>query len=1160
MPRSSLTQITMPPKITAFIPTGCIPIKRTEIKLDSEWFLDELREWRTFGSLSKETGETDSEDDEPFLPDNLEIALTRIGTLRSCIKLFRASWAKLQFSIQNNDSDNGLLRVYLLPDDVLRSMVDRSNQSLLKARNAVLGQLNYSQEAWAGNPNAIWLDKPLLHEAIVQNEHLNEGMSLLQLFNKIPSPTPRISSIEETYSKSAMCDILDGQVPGLKSELYPYQRRSSAMMLQKEVQPEQVLDPRLLHVKDQEGGSWYIDTVAGTVLREPRHYDGVSGGILAEEMGAGKTIICLALILATKGLPTQPPEYVCAEKAPIRKRLAPLAEMAASCATRNAVPWRPYFDLYKIKLGDEYERCIAALERNPGYYFIQSSEQRRTTRFCTGIQSKKKRLYLSNGSIVVVPPNLLVQWKQEISKHTDGLEVLVVTRDQPLPKPEDLSKFDLILFTQTRLENLLRQEGGLEQSPLSKVHFKRCIVDEGHKLGHSRMSSKSNMLLVLDALHFSARWIVTGTPSQGLYGVDMQTKTPQSVAQPEEGGSVATCNTSRNSILEMERRDLERIGTMAALYLRARPWANTTLDVGDTMADWATYLLLPKHKKNSGGRWDCLRATLNSLIIRHQIAEVNSLFPPVNEKLVVLEGSYQDQMSLNIFSMMIIFNSVQSQRTDMDYFFHNKQRKALLQIVHNLKQASFFGGSFYSQQDIEKAVETAEDFLAEKKVPTSDQDRELLEQAIEFGHVVSTNKVKALSNTFHEMPLSVHGLPHNVSASWSLDQEAGDHICSSSTMLVTLQKLIYKSASKPEELNSLLNGRLIQEGVDSRMRMLTSDETTNSSQTLAGNTKLGDDKHRITNSHGISDVKAEVEATADGALGPLETVQITSTVSAKLSYLIDSVLRYQENEKILIFYENDNIAWYLAGVLEVVRKDMPIIKPNTNFKQLQVQHLIYAKGLTVQRRSQYVNTFNHNDDFRVLLMDISQAAFGLDMRVASRIYFISPVLNPQVEAQAIGRARRISQQKPVFVETLILKNSIDEVILERKEHMTQAEHRRVQSILDDGPIYEWVKNARITPLPGGEFSKEDQMSPLDTPQYVFRRGFGRTIHPDEGLVLDETPRSDGRVLRPLEMANEKKRTTQFDATTVFQDQSQHIDSSFNTSDLAARPSKRVRFG
>jgi hypothetical protein len=52
--------------------------------------------------------------------------------------------------------------------------------------------------------------------------------------------------------------------------------------------------------------------------------------------------------------------------------------------------------------------------------------------------------------------------------------------------------------------------------------------------------------------------------------------------------------------------------------------------------------------------------------------------------------------------MMIIFNSVQSQRTDQDYFFHLRQRKALMQLVNNLKQASFFGGVFYSTEDIRK--------------------------------------------------------------------------------------------------------------------------------------------------------------------------------------------------------------------------------------------------------------------------------------------------------------------------------------------------------------------------------------------------------------------------------------------------------------------------
>ena len=180
------------------------------------------------------------------------------------------------------------------------------------------------------------------------------------------------------------------------------------------------------------------------------------------------------------------------------------------------------------------------------------------------------------------------------------------------------------------------------------------------------------------------------------------------------------------------------------------------------------------------------------------------------------------------------------------------------------------------------------------------------------------------------------------------------------------------------------------------------------------------------------------------------------------------------------------------------------------------------------RKSQYINTFHNNSEFRyasvyldrstinllmetpsrVLLMDLTQAAFGLDMRGASRIYFISPVLNPQVEAQAIGRVRRISQQKPVSVETLVLRGSIDEVLLERKQHMSQAEHRKVKSVLDIQSIYNWIKLASMVPLtdvngnPINE-SPESQMAPLKIPQQVFGRGFGRAIHPDEGILLDE---------------------------------------------------------
>lgn len=122
------------------------------------------------------------------------------------------------------------------------------------------------------------------------------------------------------------------------------------------------------------------------------------------------------------------------------------------------------------------------------------------------------------------------------------------------------------------------------------------------------------------------------------------------------------------------------------------------------------------------------------------------------------------------------------------------------------------------------------------------------------------------------------------------------------------------------------------------------------------------------------------------------------------------------------------------------------------------------------------------------------------MRSASRIYFISPVLNPQVETQAIGRARRISQQKPVTVETLVLRDSIEEVIVERRKNMTQAEHRKVKNILDDKPMHDWILNAKIIPMPVVDGNNVAQTAKLRTPQYVFGRGFGREADPDADLI------------------------------------------------------------
>ncbi len=64
-------------------------------------------------------------------------------------------------------------------------------------------------------------------------------------------------------------------------------------------------------------------------------------------------------------------------------------------------------------------------------------------------------------------------------------------------------------------------------------------------------------------------------------------------------------------------------------------------------------------------------------------------------------------------------------------------------------------------------------------------------------------------------------------------------------------------------------------------------------------------------------------------------------------------------------------------------------------------------------------------------MDIGSAAFGLNLKSASRMYFVNPVLRPRIEAQALKRAHRIGQMRPVSVETLVLQGSIEEAMLER---------------------------------------------------------------------------------------------------------------------------------
>ncbi|KAI1386843.1 P-loop containing nucleoside triphosphate hydrolase protein [Hypoxylon trugodes] len=1082
------------PWLNKYIPAGCLKISARGSDLMS-WEPSESQAWKF---LTRD----DALPASTALPSDIGKSLLKLPDLQPFVTLWTHQWIHISLNHISKSSGDGYLRIYILPQDIDRA-VFKLNNKLLQANALLLSRLDQSPALWKGE---VANHKSQL-EGRDKATPWTEETSLLSMFNNVPSPDPRAESESNPDTRDGMQCLMESQIPGLTTKLYPYQGRSAALMLQREENPGRIIDPRFQKALDQEGKPWYHDNVSGLVLREPRYYDGVRGGILAEEMGTGKTLICLALILSTKNEPTKAPEPFVAETRP-RSKKASLVDMAAAAANKHSIAWKTYFEASAAQFGYEYKVCIDALTHpeNRALYKLQNTlvEPRRSSRTVPQV-APPREVYLGHVTLVIVPNNLVKQWQNEISKHTSGLNVLVIVERQAIPLVTTLLNYDVILFSESRFEWIQKEQktGGGPGSdiycPLEYIRFKRCIIDEGHKLGNRSRAWKSDVMRVLDRLEIAARWVVTGTPSRGLYGVDQQ-----QASELKDASNKESIHGRTQSNVRQEREDLQRVGNLAAKYLRVRPWANTRDEAGDIPADWNVYVMHPEQHAKGHNRKDCLRTALNSLIIRHRLSDVSTLLPPVDEKIVLLDGSFQDRLSLNLFSMMIIFNSVQSQRTDMDYFFHERQRKSLIQLVKNLRQACFFGGVFYSVEDIEKALKTAKEFLEKKEIQISTEDEDLLKQAISFGELAVDNQLKDVSNKFHAMPLYLENFPGGGGKSWSLNnQEAdGQPICTDASMIHALQKFLNPCIDAPASLQLMIDsGRLARQGVAERSQALmaamdasgNTETPSTQTSTLAGNTPLGDDYHSKPKSGTLE--KAVLSLNEDQApdpnleghvkiAEPLSKTSIISTVSAKLSYLIDAIVKYQEEEQIIVFYDNDNIAYYLAGVLEI----------------LQIQHLIYARaGLSADRRAQYVATFTQNPKFRVLLMDISQAAFGLDMRSASRIYFISPVLNPQVEAQAIGRARRISQQKPVTVETLVLRNSIEEVIVNRRKQMTHAEHTKVKSILDDRLMYQWILNAKIMPMPNEEDGVA-QTAMLEAPQFVFGRGFGRELHPDEGLV------------------------------------------------------------
>ncbi len=135
--------------------------------------------------------------------------------------------------------------------------------------------------------------------------------------------------------------------------------------------------------------------------------------------------------------------------------------------------------------------------------------------------------------------------------------------------------------------------------------------------------------------------------------------------------------------------------------------------------------------------------------------------------------------------------------------------------------------------------------------------------------------------------------------------------------------------------------------------------------------------------------------------------------SAKLDLLMPQLEDvFEEGHKVLVFSQ-------FTSFLALVRQRLDADKVPYE----------YLDGKTRDRAAR-VERFQSDPECKLFLISLKAGGLGLNLTAAEYVFLLDPWWNPAVEAQAIDRAHRIGQDKPVFAYRLIARDTVEEKVLE----------------------------------------------------------------------------------------------------------------------------------
>ncbi|KAI9326899.1 SNF2 family N-terminal domain-containing protein [Obelidium mucronatum] len=606
-------------------------------------------------------------------------------------------------------------------------------------------------------------------------------------------------------------------------------------------------------------------------------------------------------------------------------------------------------------------------------------------------------------------------------------------------------------------------------SPLIQVQFQRLVFDEGHLLKHESGARKDNKLLeTVSKLKAHWKWVCSGTPL------------PNILESSSGDGNVSA--TKRK---EMERVDLKKLGGIVTNFLKVEPFAfNKSLFSKLITIPWFSRTNEGIQKVQDLLNRLIVRHSLEEIQLEHPLPPLTeqTIFLDMNQQERINVNLITAQIKLNSIltekegkdyfgdpsQRKALHEVVNNMQLCLFHFNGNEiignSQMSLKNALYGLER-SVIGKKAYNIQDLSSIVshlQRVEDQFYETYQEIGDVSYIVKEcrclwrsgGVLDSGKEASLIDFRSGRRLLTKQQIDTH-CKHLKSAFLGQNPEVllgtsvatraradGANVSESKSTLKkrkVSQDTPDKSASQLQSSDQTPKTKkkktvsfaadctkmdksddIDSKPQDASFASLTPEKSSRNSASLSSSSSSSTaavmktpptppPEHPNTLSQSIQEPPAYNFCTSCQDKQEL-TFEIEGSTCTKMTYIGDQILKYYKTEKIIVYTTHDNEMFAVKEFCEL----------------FSIQFRLFQK--TKQRMSEKsanVNTFNTAENIRVMIMDVTKGGFGLDLSAASRIYFMRPIVETALYKQAIKRAHRLGCTKPVFVEVVAFRGTLE---------------------------------------------------------------------------------------------------------------------------------------